>query len=129
MSIYELAILGAVTPGDRATLTATLADIVSDFGLTLGDDVVVHNADTLSGRHKPAAFACAYFGGNAQQDLEAAQELIRASAPIIPTIAAGPDFNVHLPHLLQPTYGRTEERRDGTECASTFQYRGSHDTT
>ena len=92
MSIYELAILGAVTPGDRATLTATLADIVSDFGLTLGDDVVVHNADTLSGRHKPAAFACAYFGGNAQQDLEAAQELIRASAPIIPTIAAGADF-------------------------------------
>ena len=89
MSIYELAILGAVTPGDRATLTATLADIVSDFGLTLGDDVVVHNADTLSGRHKPAAFACAYFGGNAQQDLEAAQELIRASAPIIPRARDG----------------------------------------
>lgn len=120
MSIYELAILGAVTPGDRATLTATLADIVSDFGLTLGDDVVVHNADTLSGRHKPAAFACAYFGGNAQQDLEAAQELIRASAPIIPTIAAGADFNVHIPQLLQPINGLTRRADDPnmTELAS-----------
>src|SRR3546814_16433226 len=38
MSIYELAILGAATPEERATLTATLTDIVSDFGLTLGDD-------------------------------------------------------------------------------------------
>src|SRR3546814_3374638 len=54
MSIYELAILGAATPEERATLTATLTDIVSDFGLTLGDDIVVHNAETLGGRHKPA---------------------------------------------------------------------------
>src|SRR3546814_8133223 len=93
MSIYELAILCAATPEERATLTATLTDIVSDFGLTLGDDIVVHNAETLGGRHKPAAFAGAYFGGNAQQDLEAAQDLIRASAPIIPTIAAGADLD------------------------------------
>jgi hypothetical protein len=103
--IYELAILGAATPEERATLTATLTDIVSDFGLTLGDDVVVHNAATLGERHKPAAFACAYFGGNAQQDLEAAQDLIRASAPIIPTIAAGADFNAHIPRFSSPSMG------------------------
>jgi len=120
MSIYELAILGAATPEERATLTATLTDIVSDFGLTLGDDVVVHSAETLGERHKPAAFACAYFGGNAQQDLEAAQDLIRASAPIIPTIAAGADFNAHIPPLLQPINGLTRRADDPnmTELAS-----------
>src|SRR3546814_3483766 len=75
MSIYELAILGAATPEERATLTATLTDIVSDFGLTLGDDIVVHNAETLGGRHKPAAFAGAYFGGNAQRSEEHTSEL------------------------------------------------------
>src|SRR3546814_14865228 len=119
MSIYELAILGAATPEERATLTATLTDIVSDFGLTLGDDIVVHSAETLGGRHKPAAFAGAYFGGNAQQDLEAAPDLIRASAHIIPTLAAGADFNAQIPQYLQPINGLTRRAANPTRTALT----------
>src|SRR3546814_7490137 len=101
MSIYELAILGAATPEERAPLTATLTDIVSDFGLTLGDDIVVHNAEPLGGQLKLAAFAGAYFGGNAQQVLEAAQVLIRASAPIHPTLEADADTNTQHPQSPQ----------------------------
>lgn len=120
MCIYELAILGAATLEERATLTATLTEFLSDFGLTLGDDVVVHCADTLSGRHKPAAFACAYFGGHSPQDIEAAQELIQASAPVIPTVAASADFNAQIPEFLQPINGlrRRDDDPEMTELAS-----------
>lgn len=105
MSLYELAILGSPTGVERETLTETLRGMVEDFGLTLGTDVLVHDGATVSGRDKRAAFAAAFFGAPNMADLEAARELVRASAPVIPSVAADGDFGGQVPDFLQPSNG------------------------
>ncbi|WP_414476226.1 toll/interleukin-1 receptor domain-containing protein [Microvirga sp. M2] len=116
MSVYEFAILGSAAPEDRATLTATLGNMVADFGLVLGDDIVIHDAATLPHRDKRAAFAATYFGGAVNTDVDAAQEVIRSSAPIIPIIPAGGDFGAHIPDILQAANG-LKRRHDDPEMA------------
>ncbi|MCX5512845.1 toll/interleukin-1 receptor domain-containing protein [Kaistia algarum] len=105
MSLYELAILGSPAAEEREALTATLRGMLEDFGLVLGTDVVVYDGATVSGRDKRAAFAAAFFGAAAHTDIEAAHELVLASAPIIPTIAANGDFALHVPEFLQSANG------------------------
>lgn len=114
MSVYELAILGSATPDDRAALAATLATMIDDFGLAVGTDVIVHDAATLPSRDKRAAFACVYFGGPEQTDLDAAREVICSSAPIIPTVAPAAEFNAQIPDFLQSANGL---RRRGDDPA------------
>ncbi len=114
MSIYELAILGSATPDDRAALTATLASMIDDFGLAMGTDVIVHDAATLPDRDKRAAFASVYFGGPEQTDLDAAREVIRSSAPIIPTVAPAAEFNAQIPNFLQSANGLRRRDDDPT---------------
>jgi hypothetical protein len=120
MSLYELAILGSATSEDRAQLTATLAGMIDDFGLVLGTDVIVHDAASSPSRDKRAAFASVYFGGHEQSDLDAAREVIRSSAPIIPTVAPAAEFNTHIPDFLQSTNGfrRRNDDPSMTELAS-----------
>jgi len=101
MSLYELAILGAVTPQERAALTATIAEMVGEFGLALDDEVIVHDGSSIAGRDKHAAFAAVYFGSTEQLDLEAAQDLVLSSAPVIPSVTLGVDFNTAIPDFLQ----------------------------
>ncbi|ABA90151.3 TIR domain protein [Syntrophotalea carbinolica DSM 2380] len=105
MSLYELAILGAATPDDRATLTATIAEMVGEFGLALNDEVIVHDGTSIFGRDKHTAFAAVYFGGTEQTDLEAARELVLSSAPVIPSVGLNADFNSTIPDFLQPANG------------------------
>lgn len=105
MNVYELAILGSPTAEERAALTATLRGMIEDFGLVLGCDVLVHDSTTLSGRDKRAAFAAAFFGADSPSDIEAARELVRASAPVIPTIPAHCEFGSHVPDFLQSANG------------------------
>ncbi len=93
-------------------LTGTIKKMVADFGLALGAEVVVHNADTLAGRDKRSAFAAAYFGGADQTDLEAASEVVRTSAPIIPTIGSGGDFSTHVPGFLHAVNGLRRRNND-----------------
>lgn len=114
MSLYELAILGSAAPDQRETLTASLRGLVEDFGLVLGDDVLVHDGATVAGRDKRAAFAAVYFGGAEPTDLEAARELVRASAPLIPTVAPDGDFGHEVPHFLQLANG-LKRRNDDPE--------------
>ena len=114
MSLYELAILGSPTGIEREALTDTLRRMVEDFGLALGADVLVHDGATVAYRDKRAAFAAAFFGGLALADLEAARELVRASAPIIPTIAADGDFGSQVPDFLQPSNGLKRRADDPT---------------
>lgn len=114
MSLYELAILGSAAPDQRETLTASLRGLVEDFGLVLGDDVLVHDGATVAGRDKRAAFAAVYFGGAEPTDLEAARELVRASAPLIPTVAPDGDFGHEVPHFLQSANG-LKRRNDDPE--------------
>ncbi|MGG5887525.1 toll/interleukin-1 receptor domain-containing protein [Falsiroseomonas sp. HC035] len=114
MSLYELAILGDATPDERARLTQTLTELVSAFGLTVGQDVVVRNAAGLCGRDIRAATGAAFFGGAHIVDSGAARELIRASVPVIPTIAASADFSTSVPDFLAGLNG-LRRRADDVE--------------
>jgi hypothetical protein len=105
MSLYELAILGSPTVTEREALTESLRRMIEDFDLVLGTDVVVHDGGTVARRDKRAAFAAVYFGAAAPTDVEAARELVRASAPLIPTIGTGGDFGSHIPAFLQLANG------------------------
>jgi hypothetical protein len=120
MSLYQIAILGAVSPENRATLTETIRGMIEDFGLVLGQDVLVHDAATVAQRDKGAAFAAVYFGGVPHADVDVAQELVRSSAPIIPTIAVGGNFGTEVPGVLQGSNGLTRRNDDAemTELAA-----------
>lgn len=120
MSIYELAILGDVSLKEREVLTGTIENMVGDFGLNLGSDVMIHDAETVTERDRHTAFAAAYFGGAAQTDVDAAREVATSSAPIIPTIGNGDDFGANIPDFLQSSNGlrRRSEDIDMTELAT-----------
>lgn len=105
MSLYELAILGSATPDERETLMASLCELVEDFGLVLGTDVLVHERATVATRDKHAAFAGIYFGRGEQADFEAARELVHESAPLIPTVAPYGNFETEIPPFLQASNG------------------------
>lgn len=107
MSVYELAILGSVTPDQFGTLKATLGALVSDFDLTLDADVRIHDAESLGDRDIHAAFAAVYFGGDASEGLDAVGELVDSSLPIIPVISAQGNFVSDIPHLVQFANGLT----------------------
>lgn len=105
MAIYELAILGDASREERDVLTNTISGMVSDFGLVIGTDVLVHDSATVGGRDRHAAFAAAYFGGAAKGDQEVARDIVASSAPIIPVIRAGGDFATQIPGFLQTSNG------------------------
>lgn len=120
MSIYELAILGAVAPDERARLTNTIADMVGEFELALDDDVIVHDGDSVASRDKHVAFAAAYFGGTEHPDLEVVRDLVLSSAPVIPSVGPGFDFSSAIPDILHYANGlrRRVEDTEMSELAS-----------
>ena len=120
MSIYELAILGSVTPEQSETLTNTISSMVSDFDLELGKDVRVHGIDTLDERDIHAAFSAAFFGGANNGDLNTIRRLVESSLPIIPTVGATGDFGAEIPDFLQFSNGLKLSKDDAemTELAA-----------
>lgn len=120
MSLYEIAILGSASHDNRVRLTETIRSMIEDFDLTLGQDVLIHNSATVGHRDKGAAFAAVYFGGVPHVDADVAQELVRSSAPIIPTIAAGGNFGTEVPDILQGANGlaRRNDDPEMTELAA-----------
>ncbi len=116
MSLYEIAILGSPTAADRAVLTATIGKMVEPFGLTLSVDLVVHSGASIATRDKGAAFAAVYFGGNVNQDLAATEEIVRSSAPVIPTIGPSASFATDIPGVLQAANG-LRRRSDDPEMS------------
>src|SRR5262245_51388276 len=105
MSFYELAILGSPTAEERALLIATIGEMVREFGLALDSDVLVHDGASITGRDKHVAFAAVYFGGNEKLDLEAAQDALRSSAPVIPSVGPDIEFAAVIPDFLQGANG------------------------
>jgi len=101
MSLYELAILGAPSEQERAILSETIGEMIADFGLKVGSDVLVHDGQSVRTRDPRNAFAAVYFGGGGQVDTEVANELKAASLPIIPTVDHGGDFAAQIPGSLQ----------------------------
>lgn len=105
MSLYELAILGSVTPEQRSILTSTISAMVGEFGLSLKNDVTLHNATTVVTRNKHVAFAAAYFGGSEHQDVQITQVLVNESVPVIPILSPGANFNNAIPKVLHASNG------------------------
>lgn len=120
MSLYELAILGGAAPHEREALTASLRGMIEDFGLIFGQDVVVHDDASVGGRDKRVAFAAVFFGGADHVDVEMAEELMRASSPLIPTVASDGDFGRDIPDFLQSANGlkRRDDDPEMTELAA-----------
>jgi hypothetical protein len=112
LSLYELAILGNASERDRARLVATVSEMVDDFGLKIGADVVVHDAATIATRDRKAAFAGTYFGGAPATDADAVGELLRSSAPVIPTVVSGVDFASEIPANLHFSNGLRRRNDD-----------------
>jgi TIR domain len=115
LSIYDLAIMGLPTQQERFALTKTLAALVDEFGLALGREVMLHDGAMVAGRNKHAAFAATYFGGEGKLDLEAAQDLVRSSAPIIPTVGPTQDFATVIPSFLHTLNGLRRRADDPTQ--------------
>ena len=47
MSAYELGVFGSVSPLRRKALACTIESMVGDFGLVLGEEVVIHDAASI----------------------------------------------------------------------------------
>ncbi len=105
MGVYEVAILGSATEHQRQVLQATLDDQINDFGLRLGEDVVLHDARTIHHRNPRAAFAAAYFGGAESGDEPIASELVASSQPVVPVISSNGDFVRDVPAFMQTANG------------------------
>lgn len=120
MSIYEFGILGCVPPLERETLEGAITNMIEDFDLRLGKDVIIYNAKNIAKRDLRASFVGAYFGGAANEDSEIVSDLLRTNAPIIPTIAHSENFLTHIPSFLQSINGLQRKRNDlnATELAS-----------
>lgn len=120
MSLYELAILGNGTRSNRVRLSQTITDLVGEFGMRVGHDVIIHDAASVANRDRRAAFAATYFGGDATKDLLSVDELLKCSAPIIPTVANGEDFGAKIPRQLHFLNGLRRRHDDHalTELAS-----------
>lgn len=105
MSTYEIGLLGDVTDVDRDTIAATIRNLVADFDLDVGRDVMVRVGDKFDERDLRAATAAAYFGGTVQADQELTRRAFASSLPVIPTIPAAGNFDALVPAFLQGANG------------------------
>jgi len=114
VSIYEIGLLGDVTDADRNALFVTVTNLIADFDLEVGRDVMIRSGDSFDERDKHAVTAVAYFGGATQADQELARRAFNASLPVIPTIPANGDFSTLVPAFLQNMNG-LRRRADDSE--------------
>lgn len=112
MGIYEFAILGNVSPEQRQCLTNTLAKMISEFGLTIGAEVEVYEANSIADRSRASAFAAVYFGGADPTDSEAASSIFSESVPIIPVVENLEQFSAFVPDFLRATNGYCLKKED-----------------
>src|ERR1700733_8447078 len=84
--------------------------MVADFGLKIDDDVLIHDASSVKSRDLRAAFAAAYFRGDATKALKEMEGLAAARLPIIPTVGATGWVVADIPKIVQS--GNGLRRRD-----------------
>lgn len=112
MGIYEFAILGNISPEQRQCLTNTLGQMISEFGLAIGAEVKIYEAETLADRNRASAFAAVYFGGAVPTDSEAASSVFSESVPIIPVVETLEQFSASVPDFLRATNGYCLKKQD-----------------
>jgi hypothetical protein len=105
VSTYEIGLLGDVTDADRDTLVAAITNLIADFDLEVGGDVMIRVGDSFEKRDGHGATVAAYFGGAVQADQGLARRAFASSLPVIPTIPAAGDFGALVPAFLQGTNG------------------------
>ncbi|TAU59863.1 toll/interleukin-1 receptor domain-containing protein (plasmid) [Rhizobium ruizarguesonis] len=114
MSVYELAILGTPTEQERAAFSRSIGEMIADFGLAIGTEVLLHDGQSVRERDPRNAFAAVYFGGSNELDLDVANELMATSLPVIPTVGHSEDFGASIPASLQSANG-SRRRNDDPE--------------
>src|ERR1700679_2849460 len=117
---YEIGVLGDFSADEAARLTATLTSLLVDFDLIVGDNVMVRRSEDFQNRNTHTAAVAAYFGGTTKADQDRAQEAVRASIPVIPTIPSTGDFGLLIPEFLQAINGlrRRTDDPDMVELAT-----------
>ena len=93
MSVYEFGVFGSVSLAEREILARTIESMVGDFGLVLGAEVAIHDAASVAGRDKHAAFTAVYFGSPDHAEADVVQDIVRENAPIIPTVGTTGDLS------------------------------------
>lgn len=114
MCVYELGILGSLSETERSNLSFTLEEMVSDFDLAVGKDILIHDANSIGNRNKRAAIAVAYFGNRNHADATEAQVIASEGAPIIPVIPFNGDIATDIPNCLQ-SINALQKRSDDPE--------------
>ena len=115
--MYEVGIFGCVSEQLRTELLRTVEDMVADFGLTVGQEVVVHDADSIHNRNPRVPFAAIYFGGPRHVHEPILRQMVLDSIPIIPTISQAGDSVTDIPPLLRP-YNVLRRRDDDPTMAA-----------
>lgn len=105
MSTYEIGLLGDFTEGERDSLIAAIADLISNFDLEIGRDLTVRCGDDFTARERRAATVVAYFGGAEPAHQELVRCALDASLPVVPTIPPAGDFGALVPDFLQRANG------------------------
>ncbi|HIF9205204.1 TPA: toll/interleukin-1 receptor domain-containing protein [Photobacterium damselae] len=112
MGIYEFAILGNVSDEQRQNLRGSIQQVVSEFGLHIGEEVKIYDANTVGQRNRASAFTAVYFGSNPQLDSEVARSIYDDSVPIIPVVSGFELFAEYIPDFLQPINGYCFSKQD-----------------
>lgn len=111
MSIYELAVLGATPEGKFQILHNKLAELIEDFGLTIGHEISIRRAIDFEQRDIKAATAVVYFCSEGAEDVEFFDEIIDACIPVIPIVPKGSSFEL-VPDVISGANGLNERAND-----------------
>ncbi|MDE0034003.1 MAG: toll/interleukin-1 receptor domain-containing protein [Deltaproteobacteria bacterium] len=114
MNIYEFGILGTFSSAQRDALAASIEEMITEFSLSLGEHVTIHDSASIAGRDKSAAFVAAYFGNPDHVDADIVKDIVHDNAPIIPTLAPTDNFDTHIPAFLQTLNGLRRRDDDPT---------------
>lgn len=112
MSIYEIGFLGGELPVERERLRLTLSEMIADYSLEIGTDVVIRTGAELEQRDRHAAFAAVYFGHPTKPDTKVAKAVVQDSAPIIPCFGRDENFSGVIPEFLQVFNGHQRSDDD-----------------
>jgi hypothetical protein len=105
LSFYELGILGTPTQEQLQRLSSSIAEMIADFNLSVGSEVILHSRATVNSRNIRVPFAAAYFAGDDSVDVDLVSSLSASSLPVIPTISTDGSFTVGIPDSIRGTNG------------------------
>ena len=99
MALYQCLLLGAPTPEQAASFTATFDECLGLFGLQAGRDYTVDRGIPV-GFSEVTATVAVFFGAQGAEYPEAAV-LTRLGVPVVPVVSAAAQVGVELPASLR----------------------------